>query len=44
VGAGAKIFGEVVIPAHSEVKANSVVTSWPPCNRPARDSSIESSS
>lgn len=30
VGAGAKIFGEVVIPAHSEVRANSVVTSWPP--------------
>lgn len=29
VGAGAKILGPVVIPAHSEVKANAVITSWP---------------
>lgn len=29
VGAGAKIFGAVVIPAHSEVPANAVVTKWP---------------
>jgi len=39
VGAGAKIFGEIVIPAHSEVRANSVVTSWPPLNRPIEPSS-----
>ncbi|OKO73848.1 serine acetyltransferase [Bradyrhizobium sp. AS23.2] len=30
VGAGAKILGAVTIPAHSEISANSVVTSWPP--------------
>ncbi|MGY3545270.1 serine acetyltransferase [Bradyrhizobium sp. USDA 4469] len=30
VGAGAKILGSVTIPAHSEVSANAVVTSWPP--------------
>lgn len=30
VGAGAKILGAVVVPAHSEVRANSVVTVWPP--------------
>lgn len=35
VGAGAKIFGEVVISAHSEVRANSVITSWPPTSRAA---------
>jgi serine O-acetyltransferase len=34
VGAGAKILGLVTVPAHSEVSANAVVTSWPP-NRPA---------
>ncbi|MBR0685649.1 serine acetyltransferase [Bradyrhizobium manausense] len=44
VGAGAKIFGEVVIPAHSEVRANSVVTSWPPGSRTPKPSSGESSS
>ena len=44
VGAGAKIFGEVVIPAHSEVRANSVVTSWPPGNRAVKPPSGESSS
>lgn len=43
VGAGAKIFGGVVIPAHSEVRANSVVTSWPPGNRAAKPSSGEGS-
>ncbi|MBR0995454.1 serine acetyltransferase [Bradyrhizobium japonicum] len=30
VGAGAKVVGTVIIPAHSEVAANAVVTSWPP--------------
>lgn len=43
VGAGAKIFGGVVIPAHSEVRANSVVTSWPPDNRTSKPSSGKSS-
>lgn len=36
VGAGAKIFGNVLIPAHSEVRANSVVTAWPPNGRAAK--------
>lgn len=43
VGAGAKIFGEVVIPAHSEVRANSVVTSWlpgPPAPKPSSGDSL----
>jgi len=44
VGAGAKIFGRVVIPAHSEIRANSVVTSWPPGSRAPKPSSSESSS
>ena len=26
IGAGAKIFGDVIIPAHSEIRANSVIT------------------
>lgn len=43
VGAGAKIFGGVVIPAHSEVRANSVVTSWPPGTRAVKPSSGEGS-
>lgn len=30
VGAGAKILGLVEIPAHSEVRANAVITAWPP--------------
>lgn len=30
VGAGAKIFGAVVVPAHSEVRANAVIAKWPP--------------
>jgi serine O-acetyltransferase len=30
VGPGAKILGSVTIPAHAEVRANSVVTRWPP--------------
>lgn len=30
VGAGAKILGAVEIPAHSEIRANAVITSWPP--------------
>jgi hypothetical protein len=30
VGAGAKILGLITIPAHSEVSANAVVTSWSP--------------
>jgi serine O-acetyltransferase len=30
VGCGAKILGAVTVPAHSEVSANAVVTSWPP--------------
>lgn len=30
VGAGAKILGAVVIPAHTEIPANSVITRWPP--------------
>lgn len=29
VGPGAKIMGNVTIPAHSEVRANAVVTRWP---------------
>ncbi|MBI5263400.1 MAG: serine acetyltransferase [Bradyrhizobium sp.] len=29
VGAGARILGPVVIPAHSEIRANAVITSWP---------------
>lgn len=29
VGPGAKILGAVTIPAHSEVRANAVVTRWP---------------
>lgn len=28
VGAGAKIFGAVVVPAHSEVPASTIVTAW----------------
>ena len=28
VGPGAKILGAVTIPAHSEVRANSVITRW----------------
>jgi len=32
VGCGARILGAVTIPAHSEVSANAVVTSWPPRN------------
>ena len=29
VGAGAKILGAVTVPAHTEISANAVVTSWP---------------
>lgn len=29
VGAGAKVLGRVTIPAHSEIPANAVVTTWP---------------
>jgi serine O-acetyltransferase len=36
VGAGAKILGAVVIPAHSEVSANAVITAWPPERRNVR--------
>ncbi|QAU42673.1 serine acetyltransferase [Bradyrhizobium guangdongense] len=30
VGAGAKVLGPVIVPAHSEISANAVVTTWPP--------------